>query len=355
MTLPFAVINDTHVGVIRSAGTTPATAYALRQWVLQQFASLLQQASDCDLLINGDLFDTENIPYSDFFEVYKLLMEWLIENEDSKLYLPPGNHDLSKTTTTMSSQQLLTRLLVSMLPDRVIVPERGTAIDVAGHKGWVIPHVTNQELFDLELVKVPKVKYLFVHCNFDNKFAVQSDHSLNMSKEQAEKLPVEMIVFGHEHQKKMALTGKVMITGNQFPTSVADCIGNTDKFMAFIGPKQFELKPTWLGAESFFKADWRELNKVPAEAQFIRVEGDVTQSEAPSVVTAISKLRKAHTAFVITNATTVEGKTIETSVQMDQVANFNVVDALFKLLKDRNPAWAGKVEKIMENNNVSKA
>lgn len=354
MIRPLTVINDTHGGAIRSGGTTPATAYALRQWAIQQIASLLQRASGHDLLINGDLLDTDHIPYSDLLEIYDLLMNWKIENPDCRIILPPGNHDLSKTLTTLSSQQFLTKLLLGMFgPASVIVPTEGMEIEVAGHRGWVIPHMPNQELFDLEMAKVPAVKYLFVHCNFDNKFAVQSDHSLNMSKEQAEKCMAEHIIFGHEHQKKMALMGKVQITGNQFPTSVADCIGNKNKYMLVIRPDKFEYEMTWEGEGSFVRVDWRELADVPADAQFIRVEGDVSAFEAPAVVTAISKLRKAHEAFVITNATTVEGRSQETTVDMEGVANFNVMDALMALLVKKNPAWAAKVKKIAENNNVA--
>lgn len=353
MTRPFAIINDTHGGVIRSAGTTPYTAYALRQWVIQQIASLLQRASGCDLLINGDLLDSESVPYSDLLAIYELIAQWMIDNKDCTLYLPPGNHDLSKTTTTMSSQQFLTKLLVAMFGGRVVAPTAGTAIQVAGDKGWVIPHMPNQELFDLELERVPKVKYLFVHCNYDNKFAAQSDHSLNMSKEQAEKCAAQQIIFGHEHQRKMALTGKVVIIGNQFPTSVADCLGNTDKYMGMITDK-LQLEPVWEGEGSFVKADWRELGDVPPDAQFVRVEGDALASEAPAVVSTISKLRKSHGAFVITNATTVEGRDQSVAaVSMESVANFNVVAELMNMLEKKSPAWTAKVKAIMEKNNVA--
>lgn len=356
MTLPFAVINDIHAGVIRSAGTTPSTAYALRQWVLDKLQELLIQCNDHDLLINGDLFDTSNVPYTDLFAVYEMLMQWLIANPDSTLYLPPGNHDLSKTTATMSSHQFLCELLKSMLGDRVVVPTAGMEITVAGHMGWVIPHMPNQDQFNVELDKVPKgVKYLFLHCNYDNNFAVHSDHSLNLSKAAAEKLDVERIILGHEHQHKIGVADKVVVTGNQIPTSVADCLGNKVKFMTLITPNSFELKSVWKREDSFLRANWRELDSVDTSAQFIRVEGDASASEAPAVVTSISKLRKSHSAFVVTNAVKIEGREAAGEVEsMEKVANFNVVAALMKLLA-KNPAWTAKVKNIMENNNVSAA
>lgn len=360
MNLPFAVINDCHIGVIRSAGTTPITASALRQYALQQFEQLLMYSEGHDLLVNGDLFDTDHIPYSDLLATYTLLAQWLIANPDSKLYLPPGNHDLSKTTATMSSQQFLAKLLRALLPNRVLAPGVGQEIAVAGARGWVIPHMPNQEQFDIELSKVPKkgIKYLFLHCNFDNHFAVQSDHSLNLSKEQAAALPVKCILLGHEHQRTMGLSGKVLVPGNQFPTSVADCLGNTQKFMTVITEEKLELRTVWtaggVNGTSYQKLDWRDLGKAEPTSQFIRVEGDASDTEASAVVTAISKLRKSHNAFVISNAVKIEGRDDVLAVEsMEKVANFNVVAALFALLDKKNPAWSAKVKKIMETNDVS--
>lgn len=358
--LPFAVINDVHTGVIRSTGTTPQTALALRMYVLAKLQELLNMCGGHDLLINGDLFDAFLAPYTDIFAVYEMLAQWMIDNQECTLYLPPGNHDLSKTAATMSSFQFLCQLLKSMFGERVVVPTKGTAIKVAGHPSWVIPHMPNQDQFNIELDKVPKgLKYLFLHCNYDNKFATQSDHSLNLSKEAAAKLDVERIVLGHEHQHRIGVADKVVVTGNQIPTSVADCLGNKSKFMTFITPKSFELKAVWtrdgVNGTSFLRANWRELDSVDASAQFIRVEGDASASEAPAVVTAISKLRKVHSAFVVTNAVSIEGREAAGEIEsMEKVANFNVVKALLALL-EKNPGWTAKVKNIMEKNNVSAA
>lgn len=349
----FTVISDLHIGVVRSAGTTPVTAFALRRYALDCFEDLLIQAEDSDLLINGDLFDTDSIPYMDLLHTHKLLRDWLLRNLESKLILPPGNHDLSKTTATMSSQQFLTYLLQAEFGERVHSPREGEAITVAGEKGWVIPHMPNQELFDIEIEKVPKVKYLFLHCNYDNKFAMQSDHSLNLSPEQARKLPVERIVLGHEHQRSMHLAGKVQVIGNQFPTSVADCLGNKDKYMALITADKFELIPTWVGSESFFRVNWQDGGTVPDTAQFIRVEGDVSAAEATAAINAITKLRKSHSAFVVTNAVAIAGRDeSQHAISLESATNFNVVEALMKRLA-KHPKWVAKVKTLMEKNNVT--
>lgn len=346
---PLYVINDTHCGAIRSGGTTPRTAFALREYILELFQNLLKQAEDGDLMILGDLFDTFNVPYTDLFAVYDMLLSWL-EETGNRLILVAGNHDLSKTSATMSSFQFLCRLLKHRAG--VIIVDGGPGlITMDGFSSYVIPHMANQELFDIELAKVPKVDYLFLHCNYDNKFAQQSDHSLNLSLEHARKLSVGKIVIAHEHQRKMALSGKVMIPGNQIPSSVADCLGNEQKFMVKITAEKFELVPVWEAKGSFQRVDWHELQTVDPAAQFVRVEGEASASEAPAVVSLISKLRGQHKGFVITNAVKIEGRVDEeTSLSLEQIQSYNVLEALLKRLK---PEWQTKVRQLMEDNSVN--
>lgn len=341
------VINDTHIGAIRSGGTNPNSAFALRTYILERFNALLDAASDGDLLINGDLFDTFSIPYIDLLATFDALIHWL--SNGHRLHLAAGNHDLSKTTSTMSSFQFLARLLGKH--PSVSVYEEPRRLD--GYEDIsVIPHVANQDLFDLALTRVPKdTKYLFLHCNFNNKFAQQQDHSLNLSAEQAQALSVERIVLGHEHQRSMHLTGKVMVPGNQIPSSVADCLGNREKFMTVISDTKMEFVPVWEAKGSFERANWHELAKVPADAQFIRVEGEASASEAPAVVSLISKLRQKHTAFVITNAVAIEGRKGDVEgATLEKVQSFNVLEALMDKIKKSE--WQVKIRKLMEDHNV---
>lgn len=99
------VLNDCHLGANRSAGTTPSTKLILRQRLLDQFIELLPR--DSDLMILGDLFDTFDINPLDFYYTFTALNNWLIANPTKSLYLVAGNHDLSKTSTTVSSFELL--------------------------------------------------------------------------------------------------------------------------------------------------------------------------------------------------------------------------------------------------------
>lgn len=344
------VINDTHVGAIRAGGTNPASAFALRTYILERLNALLDACVDGDLLINGDLFDTYNIPYLDLLATFDALVGWLSKNPSCAIHLPAGNHDLSKTTSTMSSFQFLSRLLAKH--PRVFAYEEPSRLhgydDIS-----VIPHMQNQDIFDIALMRVPKdTKYLFLHCNFDNKFAQQQDHSLNLSVEQAQALSVERIVLGHEHQRSLHLAGKVMVPGNQIPSSVSDCLGNREKFMTIITDNKMEFVPVWSADESFERIDWHDLSMANEHSQFIRVEGEASASEAPAVVALIAKLRQSHKAFVITNAVQIEGRKGEVErTSLEKAQRFDVLTALMTRLK--KPEWQAKVRKLLEDHNIS--
>lgn len=319
--MKLTVLNDWHIGAVRSAGTTPATAYQLRLDLLSQFEATLE-GIDTDLMILGDLFDGPDISKADLLRTYQLLHDWL-GRANRCLYLVNGNHDLSKNSTNFSSFQFLAELLVGE-DDRVQHITEGTKTV----HGYVIPHVANQDLFNLELAKVPACDHLFVHCNWDNGFAVESDHSLNLSKQQAIDLPVKHIFFAHVHQATVALAGKVFVIGNQFPSSVSDCLGNGFKAMLQIneagGPVAVT---TWKADGDFEEQDWRALEDT---GRFIRVTGTATAAEADKLVTVLARFRRDAKALVITNAVKIEGvdDAAVLALSHEEVTSFNVRAAL---------------------------
>lgn len=345
--MTLSILNDLHGGAIRTGGTTPKSGWSLRQYILERMQMLLNIAQG-DLLILGDLLDAYSILYTDLLAILFMLQKWAADHPDDTLYLVPGNHDLSKTVTTMSSFQFLAKLLSAM--DNVVVIDKPGRL--SKHRGYVIPHVVNQEQFDIELGKVPDdVDLLFVHCNYDNKFAQQADHSLNLSADQALKLPVKHIIFAHEHQHKVAMNGKVQVIGNQIPSSVADCLGNTEKLMLVIEDGKLVYVPVWSAKGSFSRVNWQELHTAPADAQFIRVEGDATAVEASAVVTAIAKLRNSHNAFVITNAVKVEGRSSEVEGRsLEQAQSYNVREAVMRRL---SPEQRAVVEALLAEHGES--
>ncbi len=324
------ILNDVHIGAQRASGTTPLTAWQLRQYLIKSFKELVDGVEG-DLLILGDLFDTGNIPMADVLATWEILRAWLERGQ--KCYLVLGNHDRTRTLTTLSSFQFLCRLLTAQFPGQV--QEIDDPVYLKEHDAYVVSSSPNQDLFNAALAAVPKCTYLMVHCNFNNNFAVESDHSLNMSVEQAAVAPVKHIIFAHEHQAKTAINGKVYIAGNQFPSSISDCLGNDAKYMTVLTNAGIQKIETWNRKGNYAEQDWRSLSD--DGSKFIRVVGDAVATEAADVVSAIAKFRNKSKALVITNAVKVEGASDGEQVQitLEQVKSFDVLSALLECLDER--------------------
>lgn len=326
--LNLTVLNDLHVGAQRAAGTTPLTAWQLRQYALEEFEVLINSVGP--VVILGDLFDTGHVAMADILRVWEVLRGQCSSGQS--LWLVPGNHDLEKNLTTLSSFQFLCKLLQAEFPALVVVADTPQFI---AEGVYVIPHLPNQDLFDAAMAEVPECQYLLVHCNYDNKFAVQSDHSLNMTVDQAARCKAKYIVFAHEHQARKALNGKVFVAGNQFPTSVADCLGNDSKSMTMLTGGAPVRVDTWHREGNYAEQDWRALTD--SGEKFIRVVGDAVATEAADVVSAIAKFRNKSKALVITNAVKVEGAADGEQIQitLEQVKSFDVLSALLECLDER--------------------
>ena len=294
--MKLTILNDVHIGVTRNAGTTPASQQALREYIRHRFEELLPKQGD--LMILGDLFDTSNVPMLEVLETYKVLTSWLGASQ-AKLYNVAGNHDLSKTSSILSSFQFLGALLSMSHPERYVHIERPTLTPY----GYVIPHLTNQQVFNAVLNGVSAVDRLFVHVNIDNQFAAQSDHSLNLSAEQIEKLPVQQIICAHEHHKRHL--GKVVIPGNQVAGSVADWLGGQDKYMAVIENGNLDLVTTSRRADEYEEISWDSIPET-TDTRFVRVVGQVPAESMSAVLSSINKLRLLSKSLIVSNATTVE-------------------------------------------------
>lgn len=319
------VIHDLHLGVQRSAGTTPVSAGVLTVWMQEQFEKILGR-TDEDLVILGDLFDTYQVPLRTVLATYTSLSDWLRKGHN--LCLIPGNHDLSTDSSKLSSFQFLAQLLLDHPNVQYVTGGRFITDDI-----YAIPHVPNQDLFDMELAKVPKCKYLLVHANYDNDFAKEADHSLNMSAEQCQAAPADVIFFAHEHYYREDLRGKVFIAGNQFPSSVSDCLHKTDKFMTRLADKP-ERIVTW-AKEGYAEIDWR--NPAASDAQFIRFIGHCKPEEAADMANVIAGYRKSSEAFVVTNAVKVSDDNEGDSLKLDSleaISKFSVMDALKDYLSE---------------------
>lgn len=351
--MSMVIINDVHIGVVRQAGTTPASASALGNYIWERFQSLVDTAVEqgMDLMILGDLFDSANVQSGELVFVFQVLNEFL--DSGKKLILVAGNHDLSKNILKQSAFDVLAAVLKDRPNCQVI---QCVSSDLAGVRisehAYVIPHVPNQDLFNEELEVGLKsgAPWLFVHANYDNHFAEQSDHSLNVSAEFAERAAAKgvSIFFAHEHQARRF--NNIWVAGNQFPTSVADCLGNDFKYY-----HTFDTEPHahvfWKAQTDFQKIDWTDLDFVNPEAKFIRVGGQASEVQAADAQERIYRLRQSHKAFVITNAVTIEGQSLEDSVSesIESIQQLDVLQLLYSMLE---PAQVEVLKKLQESQDV---
>lgn len=304
-----------HVGVSRKGGTTPASQEALRAYLFAAFRDLLEATAQIDLLILGDLFDEFEVAPHDWLPTYHLLREWLVAG--NKLRLVAGNHDNSPRGNKISAFTMLAQVLKGEFGEEVQVFDIGQSGPVPG--GWVIAHCANQDLFNAELDRVlalpvaPEVLYL--HANYDNNFAVEADHSLNVSRDVAKAIAARgtTLVFAHEHQAKQDLGGKVVVLGNQWPTSIADCLGNDEKFAHVFDTDVITGEPaitkvrTWdRGCPvGYTEVEWTDLAEAPGG--FVRITGKATAAQASDVMNLVAAFRQRSDAFVVANAVQIEG------------------------------------------------
>lgn len=304
------ILNDLHMAVERSAGTTPASREALRSFMFAKLTEMMESSGETDLLVLGDLLDTFEIAPRDWVAVYVIFNEWLAKGHTLKLVA--GNHDVSAKGNKLSSFAMLAHVLSEQYRDRVVVLDIGQSAMV--DKGvMAIAHHANQELFDLTLTAALQstevYTTLLLHCNLDNHFAQQADHSLDLSAEMAEKFAARgvQILLAHEHNSRKV--GNVTVLGNQIVTSIADCLESPVKWMHTLNDGELVAVETWRadGEKGYALIDWRELPVYEGNAAFIRVTGIASSNEAGDCISSIAKFRTKSNAFVITNSVKIEG------------------------------------------------
>lgn len=350
------ILNDLHLSAQRSAGTTPASALQLRQWLQASFRDFIRNMNE-PLVINGDLFDSFSADNVDVLDCFHTLSTFA---ERNALYLVAGNHDLAKDSNKLSSFEWLASVLRTIHPNNVFTIMSPTWLRSRGI--YVIPHLVNQQALDdaiaclLETV-VPEatacgnmIKFCLFHANYDNHFAAQADHSLNVNQEQALALIAAgvMPVFGHEHPKRVVDLGDgiVLCTGNQWPSSISDCIGSKGKFAHRLLPSgNYESIQTWAPEEGYSEVDWHDLDTFGSNARFVRVTGEAAFSEAAEVVSAVSRLRQRSDAFVVTNAVKVAGAgdELELAENAQVSQKLDVVNLLLEVLDEKEAARVKEV------------
>ena len=119
-------IGDPHLGRRFITGVPSHRVGDREAYVYSQFSRLLDVDNDpliSKIVIVGDLFDKFVVSPTVTFEAYKMLSQ---VPDDIDVYLIPGNHDLSKDTTKISSFQLLTQILEPMSNNIHVVSASGS-------------------------------------------------------------------------------------------------------------------------------------------------------------------------------------------------------------------------------------
>lgn len=288
---------------------------------------MFENTTEKHVCILGDLFDQFEVDGRDWVETYMILQAWLTlpSGRHRKLTLVAGNHDHSPKGTKVSSFEMLCRVLKEQFGDAVQVIGIDQ-FDVVEEGVFALAHCSNQETFDEKLKMLLDTfmtagTRVLLHANYANNFTANSDHSLNVTVAQARAFAEKgaTLYFAHEHQARTELGGSVVVFGNQFSTSIADCLNNDYKYAHVMNGGLTKIM-TWArgddlcegsvaaGFLGYGEVDWRNLTECdPDGAAFIKVIGRASANEAGDCLSAISKFRTKSKAFVVTNGVKIEG------------------------------------------------
>ncbi len=308
-------ISDPHLNPKRQGGTTMESREALEDWQFEKLEEVLDIPHD-QLIIVGDLFDKRSVSEKTLLRTYNILAH-------ESVILLRGNHD----SNSMKYGEICSlELLHGLLPASTLIFDKPRTLG----KKHFIPHCFDQEEFDGYIEQVPEKSIVFIHANNDNHFAVEADHSLNLSKKQREDL-IERgchIILGHEHgfefNENMAIPGCLM------PTSISDCTkGNCRALMLTTEEGAFAISTitTWEEEGNYLECDYSDIEVT--DHQFVRINGECAISEYPEIVRNIAKLRKESDAFIIANNVKVRISDTET-LTAEEVTNFNIIELLLE-------------------------
>ena len=183
-----------------------------------------------------------------------------------------------------------------------------------------------------------------MHCNYKNTFAENSDHSLNLNDEQVGNLMRAgwNLVIAHEHIGYTLRGERVIVTGCQFPTSIADCIGDEVKHCLRIENGKHEFVETWRSEGNYLEVDWQSLRDGTAEIgeqQFIRITGEAKADQAADVVNVVARFRQTNDKVLDAGtAVKVEGQVVFDEMALESTESikaFDVLNAIYSQLEPR--------------------
>lgn len=357
------VLNDTHFGVQRGTGTTPASAQDLNKWLHSEHEKLINrpELADCHLVYNGDIFDKFSVPLLDAAMLVKTWCDWMVAHPDKTIAAGMGNHDISKDSSKTSIFEFVCTAMRRIYPNRFF---QYSIFGRLGNNVLVLPHYVNQEAFEREMdyildcSAVYENSVMLVHANWDvfkEAYSQPSDHSLNISKEYADKFAAKNIqlLFGHQHNYEMPPDQpNVLIPGNQFPTSIADLTKVAKKYYTIIEniPEGEDTREAPILTFHELYADnsiYEETdiayiqNFDPQGTKFLRVTGNLASEDLPAAMDKVSKLRaKSSDIFIITTKFTVKGETMDEALVTDgeELKPVDVMEYVYDNLTDDQTA-----------------
>lgn len=348
------ILNDLHISVSRQGGTTPTSREALRTYLLSSIESEINTSQENHICVLGDLFDGFDSEGRDWVATYLIFASWLSYDQARRLTLVAGNHDCSPRALKVSAFEMLCRVLTEQF--------NGTnRVQVIGIDQWdqvgsdiALAHCSNQETFNTKLGEVLNISKdhsrVLLHCNLDNHFAQQSDHSLDLSAEMVAKFNERgvHILLAHEHNHRTS--GNVTVLGCQFPTGVSDCLVNEKKYAHTLNYGVLTKVETWSrdSPNGYSEVDWRDLAEAPTDCGgFFKVTGTASANEAGDCMSAISKFRAKSSAFVISNGVHIEGVAANEDLpeSFEATKAFDVMEFIYSNL-DSDQTVA--VKKLME-------
>ncbi len=312
------LISDPHFGLSRRLGVTPESLAAYQKWQLDTFSYWLLSAEE-PVLITGDLFDKGEVSFRVVLDIYRI-----IQACNQKVYILRGNHDILRDRSKLSSLMFL-----DCVTDVEVITEPRELGDYA-----LIPHMANQRMFDeaVDWAEESGKKTLITHVNYDNHFALEQDHSLNLTPEQAAKF--ERVISGHEHQVREI--GNVTMLGSMLPTQVMEAKGEHVVWRLGEDGQGLTRLLSAPSAPSYAEIDWHELDGASVDAKFVKVTGEATTEEGAEVIRSIYAFRGKAGAMMVQNAVTIDSLAMELS-QEDSASleQFDSIRALIGLLRPK--------------------
>lgn len=326
--MTYMIVNDLHLGLRRQTGVTKRSLASFNEWQFEQAKEILLSHPERDLILLGDVFAEFAVEYIVLQRIATILMLRL-KLGHRKVLVCEGNHDLSKDQTKASAIRMLGWLLSALAPAGAVVYVGDGAVEIEPGV-FAVPHLINQEAFEAALTGLPKKSTVLLHANFDNPFAAEKLHSLNLSPAQAGDF--DMVLSGHEHVRSHR--GNVFMLGSPWPCNIGEAEVDHG-YHLWDGPgHEPEFVPTWSSAEHCLAIDWKDLgSEISNTIQFIRVTGEAEAAEAALVIEAIDKFRASSDAFFITNSVKVGTISMEAVEEAEaNIEQFDPLKSLFALL-----------------------